>query len=139
MLEQKLRELIKEAMKNHKEEAKLTYKSILENAQKLAKEKKEEVNDSYIIASAKKEIKQLTDLLEYCKQNSDKYEEINRKIDLAKGILPKMVEADEIRDYLVTNNIDKNMGICMKALKDHFKDSLDGKQASKVVKEYINN
>lgn len=139
MLEQKLRELIKEAMKNHKEEAKLTYKSILENAQKLAKEKKEEVNDSYIIASAKKEIKQLTDLLEYCEQNSDKYEEANRKIDLAKGILPKMAEADEIRDYLVTNNIDKNMGICMKTLKDHFKDSLDGKQASKVVKEYINN
>lgn len=139
MLEQKLRELIKEAMKNHKEEAKLTYKSILENAQKLAKEKKEEVNDSYIIASAKKEIKQLTDLLEYCEQNSDKYEEANRKIDLAKGILPKMAEADEIRDYLVTNNIDKNMGICMKTLKEHFKDSLDGKQASKVVKEYINN
>lgn len=139
MLEQKLRELIKEAMKNHKEEAKLTYKSILENAQKLAKEKKEEVNDSYIIASAKKEIKQLTDLLEYCEQNSDKYEEINRKIDLAKGILPKMAEADEIRDYLVTNSIDKNMGICMKTLKDHFKDSLDGKQASKIVKEYINN
>ena len=139
MLEQKLRELIKEAMKNHKEEAKLTYKSILENAQKLAKEKKEEVNDSYIIASAKKEIKQLTDLLEYYEQNSDKYEEANRKIDLAKGILPKMAEADEIRDYLVTNNIDKNMGICMKTLKDHFKDSLDGKQASKVVKEYINN
>ncbi len=139
MLEQKLRELIKEAMKNHKEEAKLTYKSILENAQKLAKEKKEEVNDSYIIASAKKEIKQLTDLLEYCEQNSDKYEEANRKIDLAKGILPKMAEADEIRDYLVTDNIDKNMGICMKTLKEHFKDSLDGKQASKVVKEYINN
>lgn len=139
MLEQKLRELIKEAMKNHKEEVKLTYKSILENAQKLAKEKKEEVNDSYIIASAKKEIKQLTDLLEYCEQNSDKYEEANRKIDLAKGILPKMAEADEIRDYLVTNNIDKNMGICMKTLKEHFKDSLDGKQASKVVKEYINN
>lgn len=139
MLEQKLRELIKETMKNHKEEAKLTYKSILENAQKLAKEKKEEVNDSYIIASAKKEIKQLTDLLEYCEQNSDKYEEANRKIDLAKGILPKMAEADEIRDYLVTNNIDKNMGICMKTLKDHFKDSLDGKQASKIVKEYINN
>lgn len=139
MLEQKLRGLIKEAMKNHKEEAKLTYKSILENAQKLAKEKKEEVNDSYIIASAKKEIKQLTDFLEYCEQNSDKYEEANRKIDLAKGILPKMAEADEIRDYLVTNNIDKNMGICMKTLKEHFKDSLDGKQASKVVKEYINN
>lgn len=139
MLEQKLRELIKEAMKNHKEEAKLTYKSILENAQKLAKEKKEEVNDSYIIASAKKEIKQLTDFLEYCEQNSDKYEEANRKIDLAKGILPKMAETDEIRDYLVTNNIDKNMGICMKTLKEHFKDSLDGKQASKVVKEYINN
>lgn len=139
MLEQKLRELIKEAMKNHKEEAKLTYKSILENAQKLAKEKKEGVNDSYIIASAKKEIKQLTDFLEYCEQNSDKYEEANRKIDLAKGILPKMAEADEIRDYLVTNNIDKNMGICMKTLKEHFKDSLDGKQASKVVKEYINN
>ena len=41
-------------------------------------------------------------------------------------------------NYLVSESIEKNMGICMKALKSRFKDSLDGKLASGVVKEYIN-
>lgn len=53
-MEKKIRTLIKDSMINKDKVALTTYKSILENAQKLAKDKKEDVNDSYIITSIKK-------------------------------------------------------------------------------------
>lgn len=136
-MEKTLRDLIKKAMIEKDKNAQLTYKSILENAQKLAKEKKEDINDSYIIAAAKKEIKQLEDLLKYCEANPDKATEVETKIELAERILPKMTSENDIKNFLIGNNIERNMGVCMKALKAEFKDSLDGKAASGVVKEYI--
>lgn len=137
-MEKKIRTLIKDSMINKDKVALTTYKSILENAQKLAKDKKEDVNDSYIIASIKKEIKQLEDLLSYCKDGTDKYAEIKKKIDIAASLLPQMASKEEILDFLTSNNIEKNMGICMKSLKAQFSTNLDGKTASQVVKEYIN-
>lgn len=137
-MEKKIRTLIKDSMINKDKVALTTYKSILENAQKLAKDKKEDVNDSYIIASIKKEIKQLEDLLSYCKDGTDKYVETNRKIDIATSLLPQMTSEDEILDYLTSNKVEKNMGLCMRVLKVKFKDTLDGKMASQVVKKYIN-
>lgn len=137
-MEKMLRDLIKKAMIEKNKLAQLTYKSILENAQKLAKEKKEEVNDSYIISAAKKEIKQLEDLLKYCEENSPKFVETEAKIALAEGILPRMTSKEDMMYYLVSMKMEKDMGVCMKALKLRFKDSLDGRIASGVVKEYIN-
>lgn len=137
-MEKMLRDLIKKAMIEKNKLAQLTYKSILENAQKLAKEKKEDVNSSYIISAAMKEIKQLEDLLKYCKEGTEQYNETKTKIELAEGILPRMTSKEDIMNYLVSENVEKNMGICMKALKSRFKDSLDGRIASGVVKEYIN-
>ena len=137
-MEKMLRDLIKKAMIEKNKLAQLTYKSILENAQKLAKEKKEDVNSSYIISAAKKEIKQLEDLLKYCKEGTEQYNETKTKIELAEGILPRMTSKEDIMNYLVSENVEKNMGICMKALKSRFKDSLDGRIASGIVKEYIN-
>lgn len=137
-MEKKIRTLIKDSMINKDKVALTTYKSILENAQKLAKDKKEDVNDSYIITSIKKEIKQLEDLLSYCKDGTDKYSETKRKIDIATSLLPQMTSEDEILDYLTSNKVEKNMGLCMRVLKVKFKDTLDGKMASQVVKKYIN-
>lgn len=137
-MEKMLRDLIKKAMIEKNKLAQLTYKSILENAQKLAKEKKEDVNSSYIISAAKKEIKQLEDLLKYCKEGTEQYNETKTKIELAECILPRMTSKEDIMNYLVSEHIEKNMGVCMKALKSRFKDSLDGGIASGVVKEYIN-
>ena len=125
-------------MVNKEKTALLVYKSILENAQKQAKDKKEEIiYDTYIISAIKKEIKQLEDLLSYCSNDSEKYAEVNSKIALAKDLLPKMADKEEILEYLRVNNIEKNIGACMKSLKANFKDNLDGKLASSVVKEYI--
>jgi uncharacterized protein YqeY len=137
-MEKKIRTLIKDSMINKDKVALTTYKSILENAQKLAKDKKEDVNDSYIITSIKKEIKQLEDLFSYCKEGTDKYAETKRKIDIATSLLTQMTSEDEILDYLTSNKVEKNMGLCMRVLKVKFKDTLDGKIASQVVKKYIN-
>lgn len=49
-----------------------------------------------------------------------------------------MTSEDEILDYLTSNKVEKNMGLCMRVLKVKFKDTLDGKIASQVVKKYIN-
>ena len=136
-MEQKLRDLIKQAMLEKNTEKKQTYKNILETAQKIAKEKKTEVTDSLIFDAAKKEIKQLNDLLAYVKETDDKYTVLVQNKEYAESILPKMVSEQEILDFLTSNNIDKNMGTCMKALKAEFKDSLDGKLAAKATKKYL--
>ena len=136
-MEKKLRELIKQAMLEKNTEKKQTYKNILETAQKIAKEKKTEVTDSLIFDAAKKEIKQINDLLEYVKETDNKYKVLVQNKEYAESILPKMVSEQEILDFLTSNNIDKNMGTCMKALKAEFKDSLDGKLAAKTTKKYL--
>ena len=136
-MEKKLRELIKQAMLEKNTEKKQTYKNILETAQKIAKEKKTEVTDSLIFDAAKKEIKQINDLLSYVKETDDKYKVLVQNKEYAESILPKMVTEQEILVFLTSNNIDKNMGTCMKALKAEFKDSLDGKLSSQTTKKYL--
>ena len=136
-MEQKLRDLIKQAMLEKNTEKKQTYKNILETAQKIAKEKKTEVTDSLIFDAAKKEIKQINDLLSYVKETDDKYTVLVQNKEYAESILPKMVSEQEILDFLTTHSIEKNMGTCMKALKAEFKDSLDGKLASQATKKYL--
>ena len=68
-----------------------TLKNVLEKAQKIAKEQRTEIiTDSMIIDAAKKEIKQHKDLLEYCTEGSDKYNETVKCISYAEEMLPKM-------------------------------------------------
>lgn len=141
-MEKKLRNLIKEAMIQKKESGEVnryqTFKNILEKAQKIAKDERiETIKDEYVINATKKEIKQLEELLTYCNENSDKAKEINECISYAKELLPQMASEKEIKEYLLKENIEKNMGACMKSLKNKFGDNLDGKMASILVKEYI--
>ena len=66
-MEIKVRQLIKQAMLDKNENAKLTYRSILANALKTAKDNAREIIDDDIIRATKNEIKQLTELYEYVK------------------------------------------------------------------------
>lgn len=140
-MEQKLRALIKEAMIEKKETGKTnkyqTYKNILETAQKLAKASLATVNDSYIYDAAKKEMKQLADLQAFCKPGTSRYDDIAECMEIAQSILPKMATPEEILSFLRGEHLEKNMGVCMKAVKVKFGDALDGKVASMVVKQYI--
>lgn len=141
-MEKKLRQLIKEAMLLKKETGNVnryqTFKNILEKAQKEAKDKRlDSVSDELIVLAAKREIKQLEDALQYFGADDKRKEDTLECISYAKELLPTMVTAEQIIEFLTANNADKNMGACMKMLKTEFKDALDGKVASTTVKEYI--
>ena len=137
-MERKVRSLIKEAMMEKNKNKQITYKSILENAQKYAKnDGNREVTDADFVKAAKNEIKALEDLKQYVKDGTDKAIEIAEKISYCEVLLPKMVSKDEILTFLEDNDVDKNIGVCMKTLKAQFGDALDGKMAQSVAKEYI--
>lgn len=137
-MENKVRQLIKESMIEKNENKKTTYKSILDNALKIAKtDGNRDVTDDDFVKAAKKEIKQLNDLYEYVKNDSVKSTEIAEKINYCEAILPKMATEEQIMEYLTANNIDKNIGVCMKSLKAHFANILDNRIAQGVVKQYI--
>lgn len=136
-MEAKIRGLIKEAMLEKNKSKQITYKNILECAQKTAKKTNASVTDDMIIGAIKNEIKQLNDLLGYCKPGSEKFDETTEKIGYCESVLPHMASEQEIADYLVNNKIDKNIGVCMKALKAQFGANMDGKTASIVAKKYV--
>ena len=140
----KLRTLIKEAMIEKKETGNhikySVYKNILDKAQKDAKDKHLEnnISDEIVVNAAKKELKQLNDTLSYIKdENSDKFIEVTESIKIVEEFLPKQASDEEIKAFLVESNAEKNMGKCMKALKEKFGSNFDGKKASAIVKEYI--
>lgn len=123
-MESKIRALIKQSM--------------LETAQKTAKKTNVSVTDDMIVSAIKNEIKQLKDLLKFCKEGSDKFTETSEKISYCEMILPKMASETELMDYLNLHSVEKNMGICMKALKSEFGANMDGRIASMVAKNYMN-
>lgn len=135
----KLREAIKDAMKHKKDSAEAetryqTLKNILEKAQKEAKESKSEtVTDSMVYSAAKKELKQLNDTLGFCKDRDDIKKQTEQAIKVVEEYLPKMASEQEIREFVSAYG-EAPMGEIMKALKQKFGDTLDGKAASKIVK-----
>lgn len=137
-MERKIRSLIKEAMIEKNKSKQITYKNILETAQKTAKLNNEAVTDDMVINAVKNEIKQLNDVISYYETGSDKYDEVAEKIRYCEAVLPKMASEKEIMGYLINNDIEKNIGTCMKALKSNFGANMDGKVASMIAKEYVN-
>ena len=137
-MESKVRALIKQAMIEKNANAKTTYSSILETALKTAKsDGNRAVTDNDFVEAAKKEVKLLNDFYDYVKEDAVKVAEIKEKLGYCEVLLPQMVTAEQILEYLTTNNIEKNMGACMKALKANFGSALDGKIASATVRNYI--
>lgn len=131
---------LKEKLKTKNDTKYSVYKNILDKTQKDVKEKKIEViTDNYVITAARKELKQLEDTLSYITKESDpdRYEKLTTSIAIVNDFLPKSVSENEILDFLKNNDVDKNMGICMKALKNKFGVNLDGRTASNIVKNYI--
>lgn len=137
-MEQKIRTLIKENMVAKNKNATITYKNILETAQKTAKKTNAEVTEEMLVSAVKNEIKQLNDLLAFVKKDSDRYAEIMEKLSYCKSVLPAMASAEAMEAYLKEQSVEKNVGACMKALKAKFGANMDGKEASTVAKAYCN-
>ena len=136
-MEKKLRELIKQSMINKDKIKQTIYKSILDGAQKIAKQTNSSVSDEMIIKAIKNEIKQLTELQKYCENDICRLAEIRVKTQYCEELLPKMATKEDMLRFLNFNAIDKNIGTCMKALKEQFGSLFDGKTAQEAVKSYI--
>ena len=137
-MEKKIRQLIKEAMIEKNKNKQITYKSILENAQKIAKKTNRAVTDEDIITAIKNEIKQLNDLMGYVlPTDSGRISEITEKVNYCTEVLPKQATKEDIMDFLTGANLEKNIGVCMKVLKEKFGVNMDGKMANAVVRDYI--
>lgn len=140
----KLREEIKKAMILKKETGNsnryMVLKSILEKAQKVAKEKRQEDNitDTMIVDAARKEIKQLEDLKQYCKEGTEKYNEVIEKMNVAKELLPTMITRKQVEEFISNHKEEiNNIGQGMKLLSSEFGDKLDKKEASMILKELL--
>ena len=144
-MENKLRAAIKDAMKLKSENSDTknlviyqTRKNILETAQKIAKDKKTTITDSMIFDAAKKEIKQLNDLLAYCDNNPEKKLETTIAIEEANNWLPAMTSEADIKTFVDLHKSQaNNIGAMMKLLKAEFGDALDGKLASEIVRKSL--
>lgn len=118
----------------------MVLKSILEKAQKVAKEKRQEDNitDAMIIDAARKEIKQLEDLKQYCKEGTERYNEVIEKMDVARELLPTMVTREQVEEFISNHKEEiNNIGQGMKLLSSEFGDKLDKKEASMILKELL--
>lgn len=138
-----LRSKIKEAMIEKKNTGNSlryqTLKNILEKAQKTAKDAKTDIiTNEMVVNAAKKEVKQLQDLLEYCEKDTERYNETVKCIEYAEEIMPKMASDDEVVSFLNDNKSEiTNIGAGMKLLKSKFGESLDSKKASVLVKNFL--
>jgi len=112
----------------------VTLQNILEKAQKIAKTGNREVAASDIVAAAKKENKELLETLEF-PMADEKRAQLIQAVTLTEEFLPKMATEAQVT-FFVQENAEKfpNIGVMMKALKEAFGDTLDGKMASQIVK-----
>lgn len=106
---------------------------LLDNIQKKAKEEKRTLIDSDIVPAARR-------MLKMANQSKEAGIDVDYEIEILKSFLPYMLSYDEISVAVVQIMDDlgfEDMGIIMKALKSAFRDSMDMKVASVVVKERI--
>ena len=132
-------DLKKEMMKAKKEDK--TKASILmllvDNAQKLAKEKNENVTEKHIINAIKKQIKQTEEAISMGVEKAKIELEILKSY--AEKILPKQLSDEEL-SKIIKNLVEKEnqMGKIMGYLKKEYGEKIDMKKASQMVKEILN-
>ena len=124
---------LKKAMMKAKKEDKTKANALMmlvDNAQKLAKEKAEEVKESHIVEAAKK-------LAKMAKESIDAgIEEAKKELAIYEEFLPKMLSEEETKKVIkkIIDEIGgKNIGEIMKRLKE--RGDIDLGKANKIIKD----
>lgn len=142
----KLRQEIKNAMKEKNTVKRDVFKLVLAKAQAIAKEKKsEEITDDMIIQAGQAEIKQINQALELALVGGDFYNENLAKRTILEDFLPQMLGEyqifEKVREYLKEMKNDgmdiTNKGLVMKTLMPKFKGIADGKLVNRVISQTI--
>lgn len=137
----------KEAMKAHDAVRKNTVNLVRAAIKQYEVDQRTELSDDAdIVKIIKKQVKMRTDALaDFAKAGRDDMTEAyNKEIEILKSYLPEEMSADDIaarvkeiaEDLGITDGM-KNMGVLMKAVMKELKDSADGSQVNKAVKDFL--
>ncbi len=139
MIEEKINEANKEAMKNKDVVARAFY-SVLKNKIMLEKinkrEKGEELSDADVSNILQKMIKELNDEKENYQKagNMGEVANLERQLEIAKVYLPKMLSHEEIKAEIEKLS-DKSIPVVMKHFKANFNGRVDMRLVQEVLKE----
>ena len=142
----KIKNEIKEAMKNKDVIKRDVLKMVVDKAKSLKKEQypndtTEAISDEYIVSAINKEIKQLNQTKDSLKgrEDSDLYKETDIKISILSDYLPKMMSAKEVAlavSDILSNNLYSSFGEKMKACMSELKGKADNKVIKEAVEKY---
>lgn len=126
MTPQELQDNIKQAMKNHDNLARDTYRLVTNELKNIEVNERREVNEQDVTNMLKRVLKQTSETRDYAIQASNKelVEELNNKIDILQNSIPKQLDGFELR-LEIDRTIDanhfnskKDIGSIMKHLND---------------------
>ena len=111
--------------------------TLLGEIETLAKAGRGELTDAVIITVVKKFIKNADEMLRVAPEDSEQHATAFREKRILNGFLPKQLSEAELVsliDSFVASGV-KNVGDCMKLLKENHAGTYDGALASKLLKE----
>ena len=140
-MKQKIQDDLKAAMKSGDKLRMMALRGVLSEMSRLEKDIRREPNDAEILQIIKRERAKREETLEFARKaaRKDIIEQNETEAKILESYLPATTSPDDVRAE-IQNAIDagaSQMGPIMKALRDKFGASLDGKVASELAKEAL--
>ena len=140
-MKKKLQDDLKAAMKGGDSRKTMTIRGVLAEITRLEKDVRREANEAEIVQVIKRERARREEALGFAKQanRADLIEQNEAEAKILAEYLPAQASADDVRAAIaeIVAGGANQMGAVMKALRDKFGTSLDGKVASDLAKEAL--
>lgn len=143
-MHQKIKNDIKEAMKNKDSVRRDCLKNVLGKAQDVAKTKSpnaDTISDDIIIDAVQKEVKQLNQTINSLKgcEDTDLYKVSEQQLDILKDYLPKQMDKKEVEEavaWILSKGEYRNFGDKMKIVMKELRGKADSKLIRDAVEAY---
>ena len=140
-MRKKIQDDLKAAMKSGDKLRTMTLRGVLSEMSRLEKDVRRDPNDAEILQIIKRERAKREETLEFARKaaRQDLIEQNETEAKILESYLPATTSADDVRAeiQIAIAAGASQMGPIMKALRDKFGASLDGKAASELAKEAL--
>lgn len=141
---QKLRDSLKEAMKNKDVIAKSVIQGIISSADEMRIKLKRDLTDAEMVDVIRKENKMYVEALDGAEKagREDLIADAKAKIAITEKYLPKQISKEDLKTLAIAAIVSKgldtsNKGMMMKEIMPILKEVTDGKKASEVINSLI--
>ena len=141
MVKQKLRDDLTAAMKAGDKPRMMTLRGVLSEITRIEKDVRREANEAEIVQVLKRERARRDEMLGFARKGGrqDLVDQNEAEVRILEDYLPAALSPDEVKAAIaaqISAGVTQ-MGPLMKALRDQFGASLDGKMASDLVKQAL--